>query len=203
MNWESQHLARFLRGLARSARLIVTDRRGWGCSERFSTYDVADIDILTDDLLAVMDAAGFERATIIANLGCGLVSMLFAAAYPDRASGLVLVDCYPTYSWTEETPWAPTLDYWAEAAEGLRVEWGTPAYTKEWVDRREADWFDRLARASVTPGALAAEIHRYLRTDVRAILPSIRVPTLVFTDLDAKGETLSPPGQRGPARRGA
>ena len=112
MNWEGPQLARFLRGPARHARLIITDRRGWGCSERFSTSDVADIDTLTDDLLAVMDAAGSERATIIANLECGLVSMLFAAAYPDRAAGLVLIDCFPTYSWTQETPWgahAPIL----------------------------------------------------------------------------------------------
>jgi len=195
MNWESTHLAGFLRGLARHARLIITDRRGWGCSERFSTADVSDIDTLTDDLLAVMDAAESQRATILATLECGLVSMLFTAAYPDRAAGLILVDCFPTYSWTEETSWAPTLEYWEEAAESLREGWGTDAFTEKWVDRREAEWFDRFARSSVTPGGLAAEIRRYLGTDVRAVLPSIQVPTLVFVDVDATGESTPEAGR--------
>ena len=63
MNWESPYPSRFLRGLATHSRLIVTDRRGWGCSERFTPGHVPDIDTLTDDILAVMKAAGSERAS--------------------------------------------------------------------------------------------------------------------------------------------
>ena len=62
LNWESPHLARFLRGLGERARVIHTDRRGWGCSDRFSPGDVAPLEIQVDDLVAVMDAAGSERA---------------------------------------------------------------------------------------------------------------------------------------------
>ena len=73
VNWESPRLARFLLGLAAHARLIITDRRGWGCSERFTPGDVPDVDTLTDDILAVMQAAGSERATY----ECATVASLF------------------------------------------------------------------------------------------------------------------------------
>jgi len=66
MNWESPYLSRFLRGLARHTRLIITDRRGWGCSDRFSPHDIPDIDQLTDDILRVMEAAGSARAGVMA-----------------------------------------------------------------------------------------------------------------------------------------
>jgi class 3 adenylate cyclase/pimeloyl-ACP methyl ester carboxylesterase len=196
LSWDGPHLSRFLRGLGRHARLIIMDRRGWGCSERFSPNDVSDIDELTDDLIAVMDAAGSERAAVFANLECGLVSMLFTAAYPERVAALVLVDAYATYSWTEETPWAPTVGYWEQAVSDLKEQWGTAAYTDGAMsDPREAGWFERYARASVTPGGLAAEIRRYAQTDVRAVLPTIQVPTLIFADLDGSGESTPEAGR--------
>lgn len=199
MNWESPFLARFLRALGRSARLIIMDRRGWGCSERFSPDDVADIDALTDDLLAVLDAADSPRAGILANLECGIVSLLFAAAYPDRTAALILVDAYATYSRTEETPWAPPVQYWTETAQEIlrEYQWGTAAYTGlyEWSNQREREWFQRFGRASVTPGGLAAEILRYVDTDVRAILPAIHVPTLVFVDKDGTNEATPEAGR--------
>jgi pimeloyl-ACP methyl ester carboxylesterase len=105
MNWESPHLARFLRGLAGHARLIVTDRRGWGCSDRFSPSDVPPLETLTPDLLVVMDTAGSERAVILATWDSALVASLFAATYPDRAFALVLCGAMVTYAVTDETPW--------------------------------------------------------------------------------------------------
>ena len=68
LNWESPHLARFLRGLGEKARVIHTDRRGWGCSDRFSPGDVAPLEVQVDDLVAVMDAAGSERAVIFTSM---------------------------------------------------------------------------------------------------------------------------------------
>jgi len=185
LGWESPHLSRFLSGLARQARLIITDRRGWGCSERFSPTDIPDIDELTDDLLAVMDAAGSERASICASLECCLVASLFAASYPERTASLILIDGFASYCRTEETPWAPTVEDWEETMAEMRDKWGRAAYTDgKYSEPREAAWFGRYARASVTPGGLAAEIRRYLDVDIRAVLPTIQVPTLVFADLD-------------------
>jgi class 3 adenylate cyclase/pimeloyl-ACP methyl ester carboxylesterase len=184
MNWESPYLAHFLRGLARHARLVVTDRRGWGCSERFTPGYVPDVDILTDDILAVLGAVGSARASIIATYESAVVASLFAAVYPDRTRSLILVDPMITYLPTDETPWMPTLARWQEQIQAVRNAWGTLG----WWDSPagpEAEWFSRYTRASATPGAVAAELESYLDTDIRALLPSIHVPTLVFVDTDS------------------
>jgi len=184
LNWESPHLAHFLRGLAKHARLIVTDRRGWGCSERFSPGYVPDIDTLTDDILAVMHAVRSDHASILATYESAIVASLFAAVYPDRTRSLILVDPQVTYLPTDETPWMPSLARWQEQIDLFRATWGT----REWWDAPdgpEGEWFSRYARASVTPGALAAEVASYLDTDIRAVLPSIQVPTLILVDTDS------------------
>jgi class 3 adenylate cyclase/pimeloyl-ACP methyl ester carboxylesterase len=184
MNWESPHLARFLRGLARHARLIVTDRRGWGCSERFTPGYVPDVETLTDDVLVVMEAVGSEQASVLATYESTIVASLFAAVYPDRTRSLVLVDPQATYLPTEETPWMPTLARWQKQIQDVRDTWGT----LDWWDSPEgpdAEWFSRYTRASASPGGLAAELESYLETDIRAVLPSIQVPTLVLVDTDA------------------
>ncbi len=184
MNWESPSLARFLRGLAAHARLIVTDRRGWGCSERFTPGYVPDVDVLTDDLLAVLEAAGSERASILATYESAIVASLFAATYPERTRSLVLVDPQVTYLPTDDLPWMPTRERWSEQIRLVRETWGT----RDWWDApdgSEREWFSRYARSSVTPGALAAELASYLETDIRAVLPTIQVPTLVLVDTDS------------------
>ena len=83
LNWESPHLARFLRGLGERARVIHTDRRGWGCSDRFSPGDVAPLEVQVDDLVAVMDAAASERAVIFTSMDTCPAGVLFAATYPE------------------------------------------------------------------------------------------------------------------------
>ncbi len=207
MNWESAYLSRFLRGLAQNSRLIITDRRGWGCSERFSPGHVQDIDAFSDDLLVVMDAAGSERAAILATADCGVLGMLFAASHPERTAALILVDAWANYSWTEETPWAPTSQQWEDDAEWIRQRWGTSAWTEHLkelagaaeltaAERNELDWLERTIRATSTPGAVAAELRRYAGTDVRAVLPTIQVPTLVFVDPADAGDVNHPDAGR-------
>jgi class 3 adenylate cyclase len=194
MNWESPFLARFLRGLAQHGRLIVTDRRGWGCSERFTPGYVPDVDILTDDILAVMAAAGSKQASIIATYESAIVGSLFAAVYPERTRSLVLIDPQVTYTANDETPWMPTLERWQEQISAMRATWGT----LDWWDApdgAEREWFARYARSSVTPGSLAAEIAAYLDVDVTAVLPTIRVPTLVLADSDRFYEVPPETGQ--------
>ena len=194
MNWESRHLANFLRGLARHARLIVTDRRGWGCSERFTPGSVPDVDVLTDDILAVMGEVGSEQVALLATYESAIVASLFAAVYPERTKALILVDPQVTYLPTDETPWMPTLSRWQKQIKLVRDTWGTT----DWWDAPhgdEGEWFSRYARASVTPGGLAAELDSYLETDVRAVLPSIQVPTLVLVDTDSFYEVLPETGR--------
>jgi len=194
MNWESPYLAHFLRGLAEHARLIVMDRRGWGCSERFTPGYVPDVDILTDDILAVMGAVGSEQASILATYESTIVASLFAAVYPDRTRSLILVDPQLTYLPTDETPWMPTLERWQTQIDLVRATWGTPDWWDS-PDGPEAEWFSRYTRAAVTPGGLAAELASYLETDICAVLPSIQVPTLVLVDTDSFYEVLPETGR--------
>jgi class 3 adenylate cyclase/pimeloyl-ACP methyl ester carboxylesterase len=177
LNWESPHLARFLRGLGERARVIHTDRRGWGCSDRFSPGDVAPLEVQVDDLVAVMDAAGSERAAIFTSVDTCPTGLMFAASYPDRTAGLVL--CTPILAFYRDE--AERLD-WAETNDRVRRDWGTPAWDhfgSTWDEREFRDWFVPWCRASVAPGALAAESDAFGSVDVRPLLPSIHVPTLV------------------------
>jgi class 3 adenylate cyclase/pimeloyl-ACP methyl ester carboxylesterase len=184
LNWESQYLARFLTGLGKLARVIHTDRRGWGCSDRFSPGDVAPLEVQVDDLVTVMDAAGSERAVIFGSWDTALSVTLFAATYPEKAAGLVLCDPFVSYLPTDETPWMFSAEMWREINEDVRRSWGTPAFIEpgtEWGDEREFfDWFVPWCRASVAPGALVAEFDRFASVDVRHVLPSIQVPALVI-----------------------
>ena len=177
-NWESPYLARFLRGLGQLARVIHTDRRGWGCSDRFSPGDVSPLEVQVDDLVAVMDAAGSERAVIFAAVDTAPSAILFAASNPERTAGLVLARPIVVFYRDEAERRA-----WAEINDRARREWGTPAWDhfgSDWDEREFLDWFVPWCRASVAPGALAAESDAFGSVDVRDVLSSIHVPTLVI-----------------------
>lgn len=203
LNWESPYLSRFLRGLAQHARLIVTDRRGWGCSERFSPGHVQDLDTYTDDLRVVLDAAGSEKAVIFAAGDCGILAIPFAALHPERTVALILVDSWATYSRTDETPWSPTVEETREDAEWIRERWGTSAWTEYLIElaggeptddeRRELEWLERATRATCTPAAIAAEVRQYAAADVRAVLSTIQVPSLIFVDTNNDTGTVDHP----------
>ena len=122
-----------------------------------------------------------------------IVASLFAATYPERTRSLILIDPQVTYLPTEETPWMPSPARWQEQIQAVRDTWGT----LDWWDAPagpEREWFARYARSSVTPGGLAAELTRYLHTDIRAVLPTIQVPTLVLVDSDRFYEVLPETG---------
>ena len=192
LNWESPYLARFLLGLATHARLIVMDRRGYGCSDRFSPSDIPPLEATVDDIGGVLDAAASERAVILATTFAGFIAAVFAASHPDRTAGLVLCDAFATYSATEETPWMPTPDEWERLVHRIRETGGT----SEWIDRapnasfmgeRERDWFIKWQRSACAPGALIASARRHMHTDIRGVLSSIHVPTLVIGDTEGSG----------------
>ena len=180
LNWDSPHLARFLQSLGQLARVTHIDRRGWGCSERFSPGDVAPLEVQVDDLRTVMDAAGSERAVLFVSVDTGPTGVLFAASYPERTAGLVLCDTFLYFSGNEDD-----RRRWAEMNDRIRRGWGRPGWERGWEnaypwDEREyADWFVPWCRASVAPGALAAEAEAFAAVDVRGVLTSIQAPTLL------------------------
>jgi class 3 adenylate cyclase len=167
----------------------MTDRRGWGCSDRFSPGDVAPLEVQVDDLVVVMDAAGAERAIIFASWDTAPTATLFAAGIPERAAGLVLCDPFVSFLATPQTPWMWTRREWDAINDQVRASWGTPGYRGATGDlggdigdeREFLDWYVPWTRASVAPGALAAEFGSFAGVDVQEVLPSIQVPTLVIS----------------------
>jgi pimeloyl-ACP methyl ester carboxylesterase len=183
LNWEHPAFARFARELARFSRLIVTDRRGLGCSERFTPADIPPIETLVDDLLAVLDATGSERPAIFATGDCGFIAMPFAATHPDRVAALILHGTWATWRKSEEFPWGWTEEELAEGAKeaclSLDGTWSRRTNPSLTADEQGLAWCNKYERVSCTPGGCLADAWRFNGTDVRGVLPSIQVPTLV------------------------
>jgi class 3 adenylate cyclase len=192
VNWEHPMLAGFLRELAGIGRLIVADRRGLGCSERFTPGDTPPIETLIDDVLAVLDDAGSERPVLIATGECSLFACPLAATHPDRLAALILFNGTPAWRRSTEAPWGRTEAQMEDSFRWCQATWGSGA----WVQRsnpsvrgeQELRWFGRYERLAQSPGALYAEARRFAETDVRAVLSSIQVPTLVLHRRDNSEE---------------
>src|SRR3954454_14623412 len=112
LNWDQPLMARFLRGLARSRRLVIMDARGNGCSERGTPSDVWPLETIMEDAIAVLHAAGVERAAIFARHHLGLVACMFAATFPNRTEALILNQTTANFMWSPETPWELTEEQW-------------------------------------------------------------------------------------------
>ncbi|HKE53987.1 MAG TPA: alpha/beta hydrolase, partial [Actinomycetota bacterium] len=187
--WDSPHLSSFLRGLSRHGRLILSDKRGWGSSERFSPNDVPPFEVLTDDVLAVLAAVGSERTVVIATNMCSMLAVLFAATYPDRVSALILCDPLVNMTENEDAPGANTMAEWEDFFRRVRQEFPLSTWWDGPTDHPEREWFLRYVRHTVAPGALIAEFRRFIATDVRAVLPLVRAPTLILVDPNGSGDT--------------
>jgi class 3 adenylate cyclase/pimeloyl-ACP methyl ester carboxylesterase len=187
--WQSPYLSSFLRGLASLGRLIATDRRGWGCSDRFSPSDVPPFEVLVDDLVVVMDAAEAERPVLLATAECSATAALLAGMYPGRLAALVLCDPLVTFASTEETTGLMSRRSWQDWFAQVRAEYPKRTWWRGPDDHPEREWFERYVRSSATPGGLIAEFRRFLETDVRSILSTVRVPTLVIVDPEGEDDT--------------
>jgi class 3 adenylate cyclase len=176
--WEQPRLARFLDQLASFSRLILFDKRGTGLSDR---PRVLTLETQMDDIRAVLDAAGSERAALLGAVQGSQLCALFAATYPERTRALIL---YHPHAAAADLPPAPP-----RSAEEARERWGTPELTDEILrsvyepvagDEEFARWHADYLRFAASPSA-AAEFFRMLYdTDVSDVLPTIRVPSLVI-----------------------
>ena len=187
--WEDPGLARFLRRLASFSRLITFDKRGTGLSDAVSVEELPTLEVRMDDLRAVMDAAGSERATLFGHSEGGNMCVLFAATYPDRTDGLILTGCYATRIRSAEYPWAPTWEDRLAAIEETERSWGDPGMIEDLAPSRAGDpafreWMQRYLRLSASPRAAAELMRMNSQIDVTAVLPSIRVPALLLYRMD-------------------
>jgi pimeloyl-ACP methyl ester carboxylesterase/DNA-binding winged helix-turn-helix (wHTH) protein len=173
----NQHL---LKRLTAFARVILFDKRGQGLSDRVVAEQTLEERI--DDVRAVMDAAGSKRATIYGWSEGGPMSLMFAASYPERATALVL---YGTFASVKDKPWAASHEQWEEMLREWEARWGegillrvnAPSMAN---DPASVQWCGRLERASASPGSIVALMRANYEMDVRHILPTIAIPTLVM-----------------------
>jgi class 3 adenylate cyclase len=185
--WEEPSFARFLGRLAAFTRLIVLDVRGAGLSDR--APELPPMEQQMDDVLAVMDAAGSASAAFFGLSQAGPMAILFAASHPERTAGLVL---YATYAMThreDDYPWGRSAEWLADYDRLIDQEWGSGVFLPQVAPSRVADkqfrkWWSRYERLSYGPGNALAYFRMNRQVDVRAILPTIRVPTLVLQRRD-------------------
>ena len=186
--WEHPEIEPFVRRLAAAGRLIIFDRRGTGLSD--AAPDVQDLDSMMDGVRAVMDAAASDRAVLVGlTIGCGLMA-LFAATFPERVSGLVLIEPMPRVAWAEDYEWGETAQYHRQETEHINAGWGTGEFERwflaELNDARAADpayvaLTARYLRQSLSPNMAVFQNRVWFDTDYRHVLPAIHVPTLVIS----------------------
>jgi class 3 adenylate cyclase len=176
-------------GYAALGRAISFDGRGMGLSDRLRDRRLPPIEERMDDLTAVLDAAGAERALVVAGADGGPLSCLFAATYPDRTLGLTLMNTAPRIAWAPDYPWGMRRDEFDRELEAMEAGWGTPEYAEEhapWpmegMTREETvEWWLEWMRLSAAPGDAVALWRMFYDSDVRDVLGTIRVPTLVLS----------------------
>jgi class 3 adenylate cyclase len=187
--WEEPSYARFLTRLASFSRLITFDKRGTGLSDPVPLDRLPTLEVRMDDVRAVMDAVGSERAALLGHSEGGAMTILFAATYPDRATALILVGCYAARIPGPDYPWAPHSDDREREIEETERSWVDPAMIRNLAPSRADDGafvnaMARYFRHSASPKAAAALMRMNTQVDVRAVLPAIRVPTLLLYRTD-------------------
>ncbi|HEY2561336.1 MAG TPA: adenylate/guanylate cyclase domain-containing protein [Caldimonas sp.] len=176
---------RFLRRLASFARLILFDKRGTGLSDRVPDDQLPTLEQRMDDLRVVMDAVGSERAAIFGVSEGGNMSALFAATYPERTLALVTFGIFAARVWCPDYPWAPTPEEREQVYQVVERDWGGAMDLATLAPSKAGDpvFMRQLAtylRRAASPGAALALLKMNTQIDIRNVLPSIRVPTLVM-----------------------
>ena len=186
LQWEAPVFARFFERISSFSRLILFDKRGTGLSDPVA--EVPTLEQRVDDVRAVMDAAGSERAALFGISEGGPMCVLFAATHPERATALVLYGAMGRTTEAPDYPWASPAEalresaaefiapYWGQQAEGM-VELFAPSLAgdpRRWSSPR------RIERSAASPAMVLQIFEMFLDIDVRAVLPTIHVPTLVL-----------------------
>lgn len=183
--WEEPHFAAFLNRLASFSRLILFDKRGTGLSDRVPLSELPTLEQRMEDVHAVMNAVGSERAVLIGVSEGGPMCSLFAATYPDRTTALVMIGTYAKRIKDEDYPWGVSIEDREKFFETVYQDWGKAVGVEERAPSLAADenfrnWWATYLRMGASPGAAVALTKMNAEIDVRHVLPLIRVPTLVI-----------------------
>jgi DNA-binding winged helix-turn-helix (wHTH) protein/esterase/lipase len=181
LDWADSRHAHFLHRLGSFGRLIRFDKRGTGMSDRPS--GLPDVETRMHDVLAVMDAVGSRRAVLVGYSEGGPMSILCAAAHPDRVAGLVLYGTYAKRVRSPDYPWAQPQEEREAYTDLLVTKWDWEAdmlMRCPSADPPMQRWWAQRMRASATPSTVRALMNMNALVDVRDALPAVRVPTLVL-----------------------
>jgi class 3 adenylate cyclase/pimeloyl-ACP methyl ester carboxylesterase len=205
--FEIPQFARCYDRLSSFSRLIAFDRRGTGLSDR--PREAATLESRMDDVRAVLDDVGSERAVLFGSFEAASMCVLFAATYPERVLGLVLYNPIAKGTWAPDYPWAESPITPTELDEARRI-WGTPASAERLARQMAPSLADdpdfiqsiaRLHRLGASPAAAVTIMRMAEDVDVRHVLPAIRVPTLVLNMPTKRGEAEYVAGRIPRARR--
>jgi class 3 adenylate cyclase len=182
--WEIPGFAHYLRRLSSFSRLVSFDKHGMGLSDPLALDRLPPLEEWMDDVRAVLDAVGCQRAAVMGANEGSLMAALFAATYPERVIALVLASATARPVWAADHPWGPTVAD-AEAIVGLiERSWGSgevmaafnPSIAK---DQSALEAWGRFFRLSASPAVAAAVMRMLFEVDIREVLPAISAPTLV------------------------
>ena len=184
MRWEHPRLANVMRRLASFSRLIVFDRRGSGASDPLPIDEIATWERGAEDMLAVLDAAGSDRAAIYGFADAGALAISFATSHPDRTSALVLNTTSARFLAAADYPAGYPEDA-LEAVRGLIAVWGTEDWVRATLPDVASDddfrrWYAKYLRACASPRVVVTHFEHSMHADVRDLLPLVTCPTLVM-----------------------
>ncbi len=183
--WEDPRLAYFYRRIASFARLILFDKRGTGMSDAVPLQHPPTLEQRMDDVRVVMDAAGSQRAALVGVSEGGPLNLLFAATYPERCVAMVIIGSYARVAWAADHPFGTNPEVWHALLDRMEQGWGkgvllSAAAPSLAHDAAARSWWARFQRQACSPGATVGVMRMTYETDVRPILPSVRVPTLIL-----------------------
>ena len=183
--WTEPSFGRFLRRLATFSRVILFDKRGTGLSDRVPISQLPTLEERMDDVRAVMDAAGSSRAVICGVSEGGPMSTLFAATYPHMTLALIMIGTYARRIRSDDYPWGVTEEERNGFLTEIETHWGGPVGLMERApsaanDPAFREWWSTYLRMAASPGAAVAMTKMNSQIDVRNVLPSVHVPTLVL-----------------------
>ena len=188
--WDDPVLASILRRFGTFSRVITFDKRGTGMSDQVPLTELPGLGARMDDVRAVMDAVGSEKATLFGHSEGGSMATLFAATYPERTEGLVLAGSYAKRVWSEDYPWAPKPADREDEVKETEETWGDPDAIPAYIlgdrahDRAFREWMARYFRLSASPRAAAHLLEMNTQSDTRAALQLIQAPSLLIYRTD-------------------
>jgi pimeloyl-ACP methyl ester carboxylesterase len=190
--WEMPRVPELLERLASFARVVIFDKRGTGLSDPVA--EPPPLEQRMDDMQAVMDAAGVERAVLFGISEGGPASVLFAATYPDRTSALVLYGSTPRFRTDSDISWGATDEQIELVLADVSGRWGQGALLEAFApstagDPEMEEVWGRFQRAGASPAMARSVMAALFEIDVRDILSTIRVPTLI---LHRMGDLIAP-----------